>query len=154
MLRRVAVVVSPGIALMSVSLGACADEPEPFTRAEYLAALEAICTDTAAELEALPSPPNQISVADFATSAAGILDDEAERARLLELPAGDSADGELDDDHRAFVRNTEEQAQAWRAIAEGDGDLGDLTVLIGELVRGRNDLADEMGAPACRRGEV
>ena len=64
---------------------------------------------------------------------------------------------DLADDHRAFVRNTDEQVTAWRSIATVGDDsarLDELTVRIGELIRGRNDLADEMGATDCRRGDV
>jgi hypothetical protein len=140
------------VALCLVALTtACASEPAVVTEADYLADLEGICADTTAALDALPRPPEQISVADFASSAAGALDNEAERARSLRVPADFSAD------HRAFVRNTDEQAAAWRAIATAGADsaeLGESTVRIGELIRGRNDLVDEMGAPGCRRGDV
>jgi hypothetical protein len=132
-------------------LAACASEPIEVTPADYLADLQSICVDTTATLDALPRPPEQISVVDFATSAAGALDNEAERARALDVPA------DLDDAHRAFVRNTDEQVVAWRAIATVGDDsarLDELTVRIGELIRGRNDLADEMGATDCRRGDV
>jgi hypothetical protein len=132
-------------------LAACSSEVAPVTEADYLSDLQAICIDTTATLDALPRPPEQISVADFATSAAGALDNEAERARPLDAP------DELADDHRAFVRNTDEQVVAWRAIATVGDDgarLDELTVRVGELVRGRNDLVDEMGATDCRRGEV
>ena len=144
----------PRAALVAVFIGlvgACASEPTPITAADYRADLQAICVDTTATLDALPQPPEQISVSDFATSAASALDNEAERARSLEVP------DELADDHRAFVRNTDEQAVAWRAVATVGDDgarLDDLTVRIGELIRGRNDLVDEMGAPGCRRGDV
>ena len=127
---------------------ACASEPVEVTPADYLADLQEICTDTTATLDALPRPPEQISVADFATSAASALSNEAEQARALEAP------GEIEDDHRTFVRNTDEQAAAWRAIAVAGDDIGELTIRIGELIRGRNDLVDEMAAPVCRRGEV
>lgn len=140
------------IAICSVlTAGACASEPAPVTEADYLVDLQAICVATTATFDALPQPPEQISVADFATSAASALDNESERARSLEVP--DS----LDDDHRAFIRNTDEQAETWRAIATAGDDnaqLGELTVRVGELIRGRNDLVDEMGAPGCRRGDV
>lgn len=129
----------------------CASEPVEVTDADYLAELQAICADTTATLDALPRPPEQISVADFAVSAANALDDEAERARSLDVT------DELAADHRAFVRNTDEQAAAWRAIsttAQDDPAFGELTVRVGELIRGRNDLVDEMGAPGCRRGDV
>jgi hypothetical protein len=130
---------------------ACGSEPAAVTVADYLDGLEAICADTTAVIDALPRPPEQISVAEFATSAASALDNEAERARALRVP-DDAAS-----DHRAFVRNTDDQAAAWRTIAtagQDSAELGELTVRLGELIRGRNDLADEMGADACRRGEV
>jgi hypothetical protein len=140
------------IAVCLVALAtACGSEATVVTDADYLAELEAICGDTTATIDALPRPPEQISVTDFATSAAGALDNEAERARALQVP------GDLSADHRAFVLNTDEQVAAWRAIATGGQDsvqLGELTVRVGELIRGRNDLVDEMGAPGCRRGEV
>ena len=132
-------------------LAACGSDAIEVTPTDYLADLQSICVDTTATLDALPRPPEQISVADFATSAAGALDNEAERARALDVP------DDLADDHRAFVRNTDEQATAWRSIATVGDDsarLDELTVRIGELIRGRNDLVDEMGATDCRRGDV
>jgi hypothetical protein len=140
------------VALIALALlAACASEPIEVTPADYLADLQSICVDTTATLDALPRPPEQISVADFATSAAGALDNEAERARALDVP------DDLAEDHRAFVRNTDEQVVAWRAIATVGDDsarLDELTVRVGELIRGRNDLVDEMGATDCRRGDV
>lgn len=140
--------------VIAIGLGlfaACGSDVAPVTEADYLADLQSICVDTTATLDALPRPPEQIAVADFATSAASALDNEAERARPLGAP------DDLADDHRAFVRNTEEQVVAWRAIAVVGDDgarLDELTVRIGELIRGRNDLVDEMGATDCRRGDV
>ena len=136
---------------LAMTVGACASEPTPVTEAEYLADLQEICAVTTATLDALPRPPEQIAVADFATSAASALDNEAERARALDVP------DEISGDHRAFVLNTDEQAAAWRAVATTGDDtaaLDELTVRIGELIRGRNDLVDDMGAPGCRRGDV
>jgi hypothetical protein len=130
-------------------LVACSSEPAVVTEADYLVDLQAICTETTATIDELPQPPDEIPVDAFASSAASALGNEAERARSLEVP--DS----VADDHRAFIRNTEEQVLAWRAISEaGNDELDDLTVRVGELIRGRNDLATEMGAPACRRGDV
>lgn len=127
----------------------CTSEPAPVTPADYLADLQEICADTTVTLEALPRPPEQITVAEFATSAASALDSESERARALDVPT------EIGEDHRAFIRNTDEQAATWRSIATASEEqLGELTVLVGELIRGRNDLVDEMGAPGCRRGEI
>ena len=135
-------------AALVVAGGACGSEPAPVTAADYLADLQAICDDTTATIEALPQPPEEISVVDFATSAANALTDEAERARSLDVPS------ELASDHRAFVRNTDEQAAAWRAVATDTDQLDASTTLIGQLVRGRNDLVDELGAAQCRRGDV
>jgi hypothetical protein len=140
------------VSLMALGLlAACGSDAIEVTPADYLADLQTICIDTTATLDALPRPPELISVADFATSAAGALDNEAERARSLDVP------DDLADDHRAFVRNTDEQVTAWRSIATVGDDsarLDELTVRIGELIRGRNDLVDEMGATDCRRGDV
>jgi hypothetical protein len=136
---------------LAINVGACASEPAPVSEADYLADLQEVCAATTETLEALPQPPEQISVADFATSAASALDSEAERARSLEVP------DEIGGDHRAFVLNTDGQAAAWRAVATAGDDtaaLDELTVRIGELIRGRNDLVDDMGAPGCRRGDV
>ncbi len=136
--------------IVAVTLAtSCASEPAPATEADYLADLQAICADTTVTLGALPRPPDQITVAEFATSAASALDNESERSRVLDVPTG------IGDDHRAFIRNTDDQVATWRSIATASEEqLGELTVRVGELIRGRNDLVDEMGAPGCRRGEV
>ncbi len=127
----------------------CSSEPVAVTEADYIETLETVCAQTTVTLEALPRPPEQITVTEFATSAASALDNESERARALAVPT------ELGADHRAFIRNTDEQTATWRSIATANEEqLGELTVRIGELIRGRNDLVDEMGALGCRRGEV
>ncbi len=153
---------------MAVWLAAgCADAETPVTRADYLSDLQAICASTTAELDALPEPPELISVADFATSAADSLDREAQRVDRLVVPAADDpnsddpnsatiSDADPDGDHRAFVANTRDQATAWRAIAEvarsGSDDIADSTELVAQLVGGRNELAEQMGAAECVRG--
>jgi len=145
----------PGILLTlalggAAALAACSDADEPVTAEAYLGSLEAICIDTTAELQTLPTPPEQISVTDFATLAAELLDGEAAEVDRLDVPD----DATLRGDHRAFVRNTEEQADACRSIAGAGADSADLVTsadLVRQLVLGRNDLAEEMGAPACRR---
>lgn len=141
-----AAAIGAGVAMIG-----CASEPAPVTRADYASALAAICTETTARLDELPQAPDQISVSDLATSAASVLDNEATRANRLEPPDDD----QLDDDHRAFVSNTGEQADAWRAVADATadpaGDLPGATDLIRQLVAGRNELVDEMGVPDCRR---
>lgn len=151
MSARLTIAASVILGLSATAGIGCASEPEPVTRADYVAALAAICTDTTKRLDELPTAPDQISVPDLATSAASVLDTEATRANRLEVPDDD----QLDDDHRAFVRNTDEQADAWRAVAaasaDPSGDLVASTDLIRQLVAGRNDLVDEMGVADCRR---
>ncbi len=136
-----------------VTIAACSSDgdPEP-TAASYLGALETVCAETATALAALPAPPDGISVTDFATQAGTVLRDEAESIRALAAP------DDLDDDHRALIRNDEEQAAAWSdlAVAAGGPDvdadsLDALTTTIAELNFGRNDLVTEMGAPSCAR---
>jgi hypothetical protein len=148
------------VAVCLVAAG-CADAETPVTRADYLSDLQAICASTTAELDALPEPPELISVADFATSAADSLEREAQRVDRLVVPGPDDPDGDdpatdPDGDHRAFVRNTLDQAAAWRAIAQADragsDDISDSTELIAQLVGGRNELAEQMNAPECVRG--
>lgn len=130
-----------------IALVGCTSEPATVTADEFLVELQAICAETADGLDALPEPPEQISVTDFATEAATLLAGEADQIRRLDAPS------ELDDDQRAFVRNTDEQAAAWRTVADDQEELADVTTQIAELIFGRNDLADEMGATGCRRGD-
>jgi hypothetical protein len=135
------------ILLAATTIAACSSEPADVTEADYLAELEAVCLETTSGLDALPDPPEQISVADFASEAARLLGAEAEQVRRLDVPSS------IADDHRAFIRNTDEQSAAWQVIADGGtDDLVTATTQVGALVLGRNDLADEMGVPACRRG--
>lgn len=135
---------------VTLALGACGSEPPAeVTADEYLATLDALCAQTNATLADIPAPPEQISVAEFARSAAGALDNEASRMRRLDVP------DEFEADHRALIRNTEEQAAAWSAISNrtdaDEDDLVDTTTLIAQLLLGRDDLLTEMGATGCRR---
>ena len=99
-----------------VTFAACSSDGEPApTAAAYLAALESVCAGTATALDALPDPPDGISVTDFANQASTLLRDEAESIRALASP------DELDDDHRALIRNDEEQAAAWSDLAAAAG---------------------------------
>jgi hypothetical protein len=129
------------------TLAACADETPPVTAADYRTALGAICAESTERLEALPPAPDQIAVVDLATSVASILDNEAARAERLEVPDDDVVEA----DHRAFVRNTDEQADAWRVLTTADADVVATTDLIRQLVAGRNDLVADMGVAGCRR---
>lgn len=146
------------LAAAAAGLLAGCEETTAVTPEEYRSELAEICTDTTGALAALPTPPEQISVTDFAVDAASLLASEAEQVRRLDVPE------ELVDDHRALIRNTDDQAAAWRAVAESaDGSDGDtdediaasdltaLTTRIGELQLGRDELATEMAVPECRR---
>jgi hypothetical protein len=138
------------IAALAAALGACTSRStNEATDEDYLGALTSICTDTTEQLDSLPEPPEQISLANFATEASNALAGEAERVRRLEPP------DELADDHRAFIRNTDEQATTWNelgSLPSADAEtLEPLVTTIGQLTLGRNDLALEMGAPECQR---
>jgi hypothetical protein len=136
-----------------VALAACSSDPTPAPTAEaYLAGLESVCAATTTALDALPDPPDGISVTDFATQASSLLRSEAESIRAL------TSTDELDDDHRALIQNDEEQAAAWSDLADAAGgpdinaeSLDQLTTTIAQLNLGRDDLVTEMGAPSCVR---
>lgn len=136
------------VALLAPACGS--DAATGSTAEEYVAELGAVCAATDGRLDALPDPPDQISLADFATEVADALADEAEEVRRLDPP------DELDDDHRAFIQNTDDQASTWRQVAGIQADdaetLGTLSEQIGQLTLGRDDLATEMGATACTSG--
>lgn len=149
--HRVALLLT--VAMAATPAVAC-DEgvPDPVSYDDYVTDLATICTATTDELLALPAAPDQITVADLATSAAQILDDEATQAERLAVPNGDDVPvDDLAGEHRAFVRNTREQADAWRSVATSD-DLAAATELVAQLVGGRNELVREMGVEACTRG--
>jgi hypothetical protein len=154
--RRRSVGFTAILLLIATVTGCSSDVVEPVTYDDYLGELQAICSSTTEQLLALPTAPEQIAVADLATSAAGLLDAEATKVGRLEVPSGDDVSvDDLDGDHRAFVRNTQEQAEAWRAVAIAEpDDLAASTQLIAQLVGGRNELADSMGAPGCVRGDL
>ncbi len=144
--------VAAGIAVgfLVVGITACSETAGPeTTTADYLRQLEAICADTAAQLDALPDPPDGITITEFATQADSILTSEAEQVRELDPPE------DLDADHRALVANDEDQAAAWSdladAVTSGDSELSEITTLIASLNLGRSDLVTTMGAPACVR---
>jgi hypothetical protein len=151
-------VAAAAVIAVVLAAGCATETDDPVTFDEYVAELETICGTTTERLTALPSAPEQIAVADLATSAAEILDDEASRVDRLAVPGddglGDRTDpgADLEGDHRAFVRNTREQAAAWRTVAAGGDDLAADTELIAQLVGGRNELARSMGVEGCVRG--
>jgi len=138
-------------AAVGIALGACAEDAAPaLTVDEYAQALASICLETADRLDALAPPAADVDVGSFASGVADALRDEAERARQLDPPA------ELDDDHRAFVQNTDDQAARWGELStlpSSDAGFGEATKAIGELTLGRDDLATAMGVDACARAD-
>ena len=142
--------MASAVGVVLLVLAGCSDDDGPVVTEEaYLEQLQEICRETTATLDALPQPPEQISIADFAAEAARALTDEAEGMRLLDPP------DELDDDQRALVANTDDQAAAWTALGTTPADdaaaLEAASTRIAELTLGRNDLAAEIGATDCVR---
>ena len=135
----------------------CVSDPiaDEVTVAGYAARMTEICADTRRVLAQLGTPPTEISTVDFANEVARLLATEADAARAATAPP------DLDDDHRAFVQNTDQQVTAWRALADiaatasdDSAALGEARTRIGELTLGRDDLAAEMGLEACRAGST
>ena len=127
----------------------CASDAAPATDpADYRAELTAICVASSAERLALTDPLDDAGVASFARAVADVLTREADAARALRSP------DDLDDDHRAFVQNTADQAARWTSLATTTTDdadqFGALQTDILEFTLGRDDLATAMDIPACR----
>lgn len=135
--------------VLAAAVVACAEEPpSDMSTGEYRSTVDGICESTTARLDALVPPADEGAVAEFATAVAAALGDEAELVRDLAVP------DDLASDHRAFVRNTDEQSAGWSELATtptGDTAFADLARAIGELTLGRNDLAAGMGLDACVR---
>ncbi len=130
-------------------LAGCASDAAPATDpADYRAELTAICVASSAEREAVADPVDDAGVATFARAVADVLTREADAARALQSP------DDLDDDHRAFVQNTADQAAQWTSLAttptSDSEQFGALQTTILELTLGRDDLATAMDVPACR----
>lgn len=142
--RLAAVVVA-----MTVAAGCETTDAEP-TAADFRTEAEGRCAETSTRLDQLPTPPDQIAQDVWAGEVARALRDEAAELDFLAAPA------ELQADRRALVLNTEQQAEAWNALAEAlaldDAErISTLTTEIAELTLGRDELATEMGLDACRR---
>jgi len=131
------------------------DDADALSPTLYVQAMGDICDVTTERLAALPTPPDEISRADWAGEVARALRDEA--TAFDEINVGN----DLRTDHASFVENTEGQAAGWVALGaalagdEPDGaTISDLTTDITELTLGRNDLADEMQLAGCRAREL
>lgn len=138
----------------STTTGASDDDPgAPLEASFYPAAMSEVCATTDARLSALPSPPEQISNVDWAGEVASSLQAETDALDAVDEP------GDLRAPHRDFVANTQDQATAWSslstALANDDAagiDLARTEIL--ELSRGRNALADELGALGCQERAI
>lgn len=143
----------------------------------YPSTMNEICATTTERLRSLPSPPDEISRADWAGEVSLALRDEAESFEAIDVGS------ELGADHRALVANTKQQAEQWSALetALGEasqseasqreasqseasqseasessvaGSIGDITTEIGQLTLGRDDLTAEMGLSGCGSREI
>lgn len=129
---------------------ACTSAPdEALAPADYRRAVEAVCTTTSNARDQLAEPIETADVAEFAGNVAELLNDEADSIRTIRPP------DELDDDHRAFVQNTADQAKRWTTLATtpptDTAAFGSLTDEIAALSFGRDDLAAQMQLLACQR---
>jgi len=129
---------------------ACTSAPEAApTASDYRSAVQAVCTTTSTARDQLTDPTETDAVAEFAKTVAGLLAAEADAIRNIRPPA------ELDDDHRAFVQNTADQANRWTTLAttpaSDTAGFGALTDEIASLSFGRDDLAGQMQLTACQR---
>ncbi|NND75155.1 MAG: hypothetical protein HKN44_09130 [Ilumatobacter sp.] len=143
--RRVA-----GVAAAASAVAACSSAPaSDVDPAAYRAQVDTICRDALADQALLAEPADATGVAEFALAVAAGLEAEAELLRAVEPPA------DLAADHRALIRNTDDQARRWTALASTTPDdtaaFGVIQTEILELGLGRDDLAQEMDLPGCRR---
>ncbi len=88
------------------------DDADALSPALYIQAMGDICDATTERLDALPTPPDEISRADWAGEVSRALRDEA--AAFDEIDVGD----DRRTDHASFVENTEGQAAGWMALGE------------------------------------
>ena len=138
-----------GAPLLVALAAGCASDAEPASDpADYRVELATICTASNAARATLTDPVDDAGVAAFARSVADVLTREADAARALRAP------DDLDDDHRAFVQNTADQAARWTSLAttpiDDADEFGALQTDILQLTLGRDDLATTMEIPACR----
>lgn len=114
------------------------------------------CESTATRLDGLAEPIDEAQRAAWTRDVAAILREEAATVDAWTLLDENQRDG-----FRAFARNTDDQADAWQRLGDllasgadlsADPRVGDLTTEIAELSLGRDELSDELGVAACRRG--
>jgi hypothetical protein len=148
MLRRLLLVPVLAVASASCASSGAGAPSASEQAARYTEQMEQACAVTATALDALPEPTGA-TMADFASQAAAVIADEAERLRVIEPPDDAAAD------HRAFIANTDRQAASWGEVAGTEAtdtaELDRLVEEIGQLTLGRDELAHEMGLDGCRR---
>jgi hypothetical protein len=116
----------------------------------YADSMNEICTASATEITALPTPPEAISQTAWAAEISRIF--TAEAAAFDEVRATEDVRA----DHRTLIETTAEQAEQWSALSAALADdpsgatIGEITNTITELTLGRSDLVGEMNLPACR----
>lgn len=140
------------VAVLVAAAAACASEPPvSVDPATYRSALGTVCEQTDQLQAALADPIDAATTTTFAQQVATILIAEANAIRALQVPA------DLDDDHRAFIQNTDDQARQWTTLASTSVDdgaaFGDVQTAILQLTLGRDDLAAAMNVDACRSAE-
>ncbi len=145
------IAIIAGLAVATTACQSSGPENTPLLGADYVAAADAICADTNARLDALPSPPDGISATDWATEIALAFGAESERSGDLLV------DSSIRGTHLDFVTTTTELADRYRALSvtivdDPDG-IADVSTEITELSLGRNDLAAELGLADCERSE-
>lgn len=137
------------VAVVAASATACATElAVPVDPVAYRSEISAICEQTKQQQAALTGPVDAATTVGFAKQVSTILTDEANAIRTLQVPAS------LDNDHRAFIQNTDDQARKWTLLASTSVDdpaaFGDVQTAILQLTLGRDDLAATMNVDACR----
>ena len=137
------------VAVVAASATACATESAvPVDPAAYRSELGAICEQTKQQQAALTDPVDAVTTVAFAQQVTVILTTEANAVRALQVPA------DLDNDHRAFIQNTDDQARQWTTLGSTSVDdpaaFGGVQTAILQLTIGRDDLAVAMSVDACR----
>ena len=141
---------APGVLLVAVALSACPSEPAAVSDpSAYREEMNRACVQSQEREQLLATPADAAEVPEFAREVAAMFRVESDAFRAITPP------DDLDADHRAFIQNTDDQAGRWETLATtapADTEaFGALQTEILQLSLGRDDLAGEMGLPACRR---
>jgi hypothetical protein len=141
---RVAV-VSAGFA--ALGLAACGGG-ERLTKAEFIAAADAICEQATRALDELEEPDSLEKLADYAPRASEIVADQLERLRELRPPEAD--EGLIDRALDLSEQQNELAEEVGEAAAAGDRErAGELVGQIQPLDEEANHIAQEYGFDVC-----